>query len=162
EASQDLNPWVRAAAVQGLARATSGRSNLEERLGPFLTDDHSRVREVAALSLLEPEVRDAAGWHWQLNMFQYERNWVNPTEPTSVNEDQLLKVLDSKPAFLNTLREHLLNTNGLVKSAFAVLLAQHGDFDGISKMVAERQRQPSEESRATGALDPLLAGIALS
>ena len=160
QALKDANVWVRAAAVQGLARSTSDRAALETRLTPFLGDTNSRTADVAALALLEPELRTASGLHWSISNFQFEEIQASASESVTVNEDRPLTVLESKPKYLETAREHLLTTNGAVRVIFALLLAQHGQFEGIDRLLA---RQSDREVSKTGTLpEALLAGIALS
>jgi hypothetical protein len=160
KALKDSNPWVRSAAVQGLARTAMERAPLEERVGPLLADADSRMAAWAALALLLPELRALAGMDWQFNMFQFDDLYVHGGSVVSLNEDQPLKTLETKPAFLDQARRHLGATNPVATMIFALLLAQHGEFDGVDRLVA----QPQEEMLETrGALpDALLTGIALS
>src|SRR5207249_2581400 len=65
----DSNGWVRAAALSGLARTIKDRPGLERLLPPLLTDPDKRVAQMAALGLLEPETRSAAGLDYAWNNF---------------------------------------------------------------------------------------------
>jgi len=160
KALQDSNPWVRRAGVQGLARAVTDRPVLENLIGPFVGDTNSHVAEAAALALLEPELRAAAGLQWYLSFFQIEEVRTSSSYSFSINEDRPLAALDNKPAYLEQARRRLSSTNESETVTFALLLAQHGEFDGLDRLLAQ---SPAREDDSRGsAPDALLAGIALS
>src|SRR5262249_2357054 len=58
-------------------------------------------------------------------------------------------------------RRWLVATNELRAAVFALLLAQHGHFDGMERLLAQR-REPTRGQEDRVLLDPLLTGIALS
>src|SRR5207249_9394004 len=84
-ALKDSNGWVRAAAVLGLSRTAKDRLTLEQCLGPLLADADKKVVQKAALCLLDPETRAAAGVEYQLNKFEFEKlsSWSSSYEPPS-------------------------------------------------------------------------------
>jgi len=160
KALKDSNACVRVAAVQGLARSASERTVLEARLGPFVGDSHLRTSDVAALALLEPALRALSGLQFYLGSFQFEEIHASASESYSINEERPLTMIETKPKYLDAARENLLATNGGVRVILALLLAQHGDFSGIDRLLA-RQSEPDANKTATST-DALLTGIALS
>jgi hypothetical protein len=161
KARQDPSPWVRASAVRSLTRASNERATLEQRVGPLVGDTDEHVAAIAAMALLEQPVRVAAGLEWQFNYFRFEDLYVAPSEGVVTSEDRPLVTLASQPPFLEPARHWLIATNELRASVFALLLAQHGQFDGLERLVAQRPETPrGPEDRVL--LDPLLTGIALS
>jgi HEAT repeat protein/thioredoxin-related protein len=160
KALAETNAWVRATAAQGLAHGLKDRSALEARLGPLLADPGPHVAEVAALGLLEAEVRQAAGLQWTFDHFQYQSLHAGASEGYALNEDRPLTTLESKPAFLEDVRRRLTSTNVQETVIFALLLAQHGEFDGVDQLVA-RKKELIEERDVVSA-DAVLTGIALS
>jgi len=160
KALKDPSPWVRMAGVQGVARAITDRAALEERLGPLVGDADGRVAEVAALALLESELRAAAGLEWNLSYFRFEELRAGSIESVSLNEERPLAALENKPAYLEAARRQLASTNEVESLSFALLLAQHGEFDGIDRLMA---RPPGRDDDKSGMLpDALLAGVTLS
>jgi len=160
KALKDASPWVRMAGVQGVARAITDRAALEERLGPLVGDADGRVAEVAALALLESELRAAAGLEWNLSYFRFEELRAGSIESVSLNEERPLAALENKPAYLEAARRQLASTNEVESLSFALLLAQHGEFDGIDRLMA---RPPGRDDDKSGMLpDALLAGVTLS
>jgi hypothetical protein len=160
-ALKDASPWVRIAGVQGKARVITERAVLEERIGPMLDDSDGRVAEVASLALLESELRAAAGLQWNLTFFRFEELRAGSSESVTVNEDRPLVALENKPAYLQRARRHLVSTVEVEKGiAFALLLAQHGEFDGMDRLMSQLPERDDDKSETLP--DALLAGIALS
>src|SRR5205085_2613883 len=122
-AVKDSNPWVRLAGVQGFARATTERPSLEERIGPLIADTNTQVAAAAALALLEPEVRTAAGLQWDLDYFRYQEFRAGSSESVGGNEERPLATLENKPPYLDQARRHLATTNDQERTIFALLLA---------------------------------------
>src|SRR5206468_8529804 len=107
KALKDSSPWVRWAGVQGLARTSTNRTALEERVGPLLASTNLHVAYVAAMALLEPELRSLAGLQYQLDFFRFEDFQTGASQGAPVNEDRPLATLESKPAYLEGARGHL-------------------------------------------------------
>jgi HEAT repeat protein len=160
KALKDSSPWVRWAGVQGLARAATERAALEERVGPLLASTNLYVAYVAAMALLEPELRSLAGLQYQLDFFRFEDFQTGSSQGVPINEDRPLATLESKPAYLEGARGHLTASNEVVRAVFALLLAQHGEFDGVDRIVA--QLPENSPNKFTTLPDTLLTGIALS
>ena len=160
KALQDTNGWVRGAAAQAFARMLKERAALEAKLGTLLADEHGYPRRVAALALLEPDVRQTAGLQWQLDFFRYEEMQTGRSEGYSVNEARPLAPLETKPAYLESARQWLKATNAEVITPFALLLAQHGELDGVDRLVEIRGELSEEKLQVLP--DPLLTAIALT
>ncbi|MBI2191272.1 MAG: HEAT repeat domain-containing protein [Planctomycetes bacterium] len=175
-AAADENPWVRHAAIKGLAPKLPDRSALETKLGPFLTDPDDRVVTVAAIGLLLPETRTQAGMDWLYSQFQYESGqaWVrNRAVSRDSGRDRPLAALKTHPDFIEAVRARMagsprkgeaaprsqeeIGVRSRLLEALALLLAQYGDFSGLDFLI---------EHRAPGRLEVndsiLLAGIGLS
>jgi HEAT repeat protein/thiol-disulfide isomerase/thioredoxin len=157
---KDSNGWVRGAAAQALARQIKDRPALEEKLGPLLDDSHPSPRRVAALALLEPEIRQIAGLQWQMDYFRYEEMQTGQSEGYGVNEERPLRPLDTKPPYLAAARRWLKSTNAEAVMPFALLLAQHGEFEGVERLIEMRRELLEDKSQVLP--DPLLTGIALT
>jgi hypothetical protein len=153
------NAWVRLAAVQSVARKSKDRAWLEQHVGPLLADRDVRVAETAAVALLEPEIRQAAGFYSELRYFRYENfSGGRMDMETGITTDRPLTTLDHQPVFLAQVRQQLTRTNATESAAFVLLLAQYGDFSGVDRML---EQQPDDiESR--GLENAVLSGIALS
>lgn len=160
KAMQDTNGWVRGAAVQATARSLKDRPALEARLGPLLADEHAYPRRVAALALLEPEIRQTAGLQWQLDLFRYDDLQTGRSEGYSPNDTRPLTPLDTKPAYLESARKWLKSTNAEAVTPFALLLAQHGERAGLERLIEIRSELSEEKSQALP--DSLLTAIALA
>jgi hypothetical protein len=158
KAVTDSDPWVRAAGAAALARHSKDRDILEQRLAPLLADTDQHVAEVAACALLEPELRDAAGLSSTLDYFQFNDHYGGAST-TRTTSERPLTTLETKPVFLASARKWLSATNE-DSSAFAILLAQYGEFDGIDQLVARRAEADTESFRQANYA--VLAGIALS
>lgn len=158
-AARDPNPWVRMAVVRALARAAKDRATLEARLEPMLHDADPLVVRHAALGLLEPELRQAAGLDAEFDStFRFGDVQVS-SGSTHAEEQRPLTLLDHKPPFLDHVRAGLASAGAKLRAPFALLLAQYGDFSGVDRLVAGTAGE-QEESDTGGA--PALAGIALS
>jgi len=160
KASTDANHWVRGSAARALARNIKNRANLEQHLAPLLADTNLPVANVAAVGLLEPETRQAAGLDDELNYFQFESVSGGRTGSSSQNDDRPLTVLEGKPGFLASAQKWLTTANGQESLAFALLLAQYGDFSGVDRLATQLTGLDNERNES--ATYPLLAGIALS
>jgi hypothetical protein len=160
KALADPNPWVRCSAVKSLARNTKDRAALEARLAPLLTDTNLDVAATVAVALLEPEVRQGASMQWELNYFVFETVRGGRSQSYSQNEDRPLMPQEIKPPFLPSVRERLKETPLDSLPAFALLLAQYGEFDGVDRLVAQLATLDSDKDRI--ATEALLTGIALS
>jgi len=154
KAVTDLDPWVRAAAVASLARHSKDRARLEQYVGPLLSDTNSHVAQVAACALLEPEVRLASGLEQTIQYFQFEEHHGGRMG-SSTPDARPLTMLEGKPAFLPSARKWL-STKNEASEAFALLLAQYGEFDGLDQLVSRRAEASQEDHEI------VLAGIALS
>lgn len=159
KATTDPNLWVRAAGVSALARKLTDRVVLEQSMGPLVADKDLHVAAIAACALLEPEVRQASDLNW-LDYFQFEGGHNGGRERTMESSDRPLTVSDGKPAFLQSARNWLSATNAEYTQAFALLLAQYGEFDGIDKLLSKRTG--AHKSYGDEANGVLLAGIGLS
>lgn len=160
QALGDPNPWVRDSAVRAIFRSTKDHSALETNLAPMLADTNLSVAAAAAVALLEPETRQAAGLDNELATFEYKTVRGGRSESSSQSNDRPLRPLPTKPAFLQTARKWLARTNGEAAEPFALLLAQYGEFDGVDQLV--KQAGSTDLQNQQGASDVLLAGIALS
>jgi len=156
----DSNAWVRGSAIRALARNTKDRVVLEQRLALSLADTNLSVAATAALALLEPEICQAAGLDNRLNFFEFESVRGGRSESSSRDEERPLTTLENKPAFLQPARERLSATNAEEVVAFALLLAQYGEFAGVDQLVARRTAPDSADERDFA--NALLTGIALS
>jgi HEAT repeat protein/thiol-disulfide isomerase/thioredoxin len=158
KAVTDSNSWVRAAAAGALARRSPERATLEQRMGPLLADTNAYVATVAACALLEPEVRMAAGLGSTTAYFRFGEHYGGVSESTSAEERPLM-VIEAKPAFLDSARKWLASTNEDI-TAFAILLAQYGEFDGLDRLLSRRAGLHAESiDRGESAI---LAAVALS
>jgi len=160
KAMQDTNGWVRGTAAQAMARTLKARSELDTRLGPLLADEHPYPRRVAALALLEPEIRQTAGLQYQLDYFRYDDVQTGRSEGYSLNDTRPLAPLESKPAYLESARKWLKSTNTEAVTPFALLLAQHGEQVGLDRLI--ELRAELSEDKAEVLPDPLLTAIALA
>ena len=168
KAIKDSNSWVRVAALQGMARAADTRPGglrstdtlLAKYAGELLGDPSPEVAQVAALALLENEIRKGASLDWQFEYFRYEKITVSAGmhyDPNS--EERPLTAIETKPGFLEIARQRLSDSKSEHPEPFALLLAQHGEFDGIEKLIAARAGVKGLEA---GTQDTLLVAIALS
>jgi HEAT repeat protein len=160
KALQETNGWVRGTAAQALARTLKDRATLEARLGPLVADEHGYPRRVAALALLEPEIRQTAGLQWQFDYFRYDDMQTGRSEGYSVSEARPLTPLETKPAYLESARKWLKATNAEVITPFALLLAQHGELDGVERLIEIRGELSDGKMQVLP--DPLLTAIALT
>jgi HEAT repeat protein len=156
----DTNGWVRGAAAQALARTSKSRPELEARLGPVVADEHPYPRRVAALALLEPEIRQTAGLQWQLDFFRYEETQTGRSEGYSMNDTRPFTPLETKPAYLEPARKWLKTTNAEAVMPFALLLAQHGEQAGLERLIELRGELSEDKSQVLP--DSLLIAIALA
>jgi len=154
KAVTDPNPWVRAAAVASLAHHAKDRARLEQYAGPLLSDTNSHVAQVAACALLEPELREAAGLQQSIEYLQFEEHHGGHSESSS-SDARPLTMLEGKPAFLEPARKWLSAKNE-ESEAFALLLAQYGEFDGLDQLISRRADASQDDHEV------VLAGIALS
>ena len=156
-AARDANAWVRAASVRGLVRQSTDRPALEARLTPLLADPNPHVARQAALGLLEPETLAATDWDY--TSFEFEKVRAHSGNFNPDRNQRPLAVLETRPAFLDSLRQRLATAAPSDVAVFALLLAQYGDFAGMDRLLetAGTTKHGSRES-----LGPALAGIALS
>jgi thioredoxin 1 len=160
KALADSNAWVRAAAVQSLARHSTDRTALEARLGPLLADTNLHVAATAASALLEPEVRQAAELGEMLDNFKFETVYGGRDSTSTTSDERPLTTLEAKPAFLQQARDWMMATNTEESVVFALLLAQYGQFDGVERLIARGvEADPKNELVF---VNGLLTGIALS
>jgi HEAT repeat protein/thioredoxin-related protein len=159
QALTDANPWVRVAALTGLARLIKDRAALELRLGPLLADGDETVSLRAMLALLEPEVRSAAGIDFGLYYFVFKNVQAGYSSLPLSQEERPLVPLDRKPAFLDPLRRRLGKATDEDLALIALLLAQYGDFSGVDRLT---QTAPASGPDAYEIMNVTLAGIALS
>ncbi len=160
KAIADPDPWVRGSAVRAIARNTKDRPALEQYLAPKLADTNLPVATAAAVALLEPETRQAAGLEGELNFFEFEAVRGGRSQSVNQNDERPLTILESKPPFLQQARDWVTATNIEERAAFALLLAQYGEFDGVDRLAAQSAALNSENDQR--AADTLLTGIALS
>jgi hypothetical protein len=151
---------VRASAVKAVARNIQDRPARERHLSAALSDTNLAVATTAAVALLEPEIRAAAGLENELDYFEFETVRGGRIRSYHQSDERPLAILESKPAFLPAVREHLRATNAAESVAFMLLLAQHGEFDGVDRLVDRLAALNSDTD--SGAADALLTGIALS
>jgi HEAT repeat protein len=157
-ALEDANAWVRAAAVVSFARLSKDRASTETRLGPMILDPDTRVARKAAVALLEPETREAAGLNGYEGRFEYEN--IHIWSPSSVSPDQRpLTLLSSKPAYLEHARKRLAESSVEDAALLGLLLAQHGDFGGLERLASSPVPPDSQDD---GVQETIAAMIALS
>ncbi len=160
-ALRDANVWVRAAAIQALTGSKMDRADFQQRAGPMVGADDHGAAVIAALALLEPNLRQASGYAWQFEYFSYED--LRTGSGSSIGgTDAPLQILTNQPPYLALARRQLDHLEGEVAEPFALLLAQHGDFSGLDQVLA--QQSPST-SNDRGGFDPpngLLAAVQLS
>ena len=160
KAAADPNPWVRGSAARALARTVKARASLEQFVAPLLSDTNVSVASAAAAALLEPETRSAAGLDSDLQYFEFESVRGGRTETQTQNDERPLAVLEGKPSFLPAVQKALAGASGEESSAFALLLAQYGDFSGIDKLVASAATMNSSDNEEPS--NVALTGIGLS
>ena len=160
KAITDSNPWVQAAGIKAIARNTKDRPALEQHLAPLLSETNLVVATAAAMALLEPEILQAAGLMDEMNYFEFENVRGGRSQSYSRNDERPLTTLDSKPAYLQPARERLAAAPAESSAAFVLLLAQHGEFDGVDRLVAQWSSLNSKNG--PGNVEELLTGIALS
>lgn len=160
KAIADPNPWVQAAGIKAIARNTKDRPALEQHLAPLLSETNLVVATAAATALLEPEIRQAAGLMDDMNYFEYENVHGGRSQSYNQNDERPLTTLDSKPVYLQPARERLAAAPAESSAAFVLLLAQHGEFDGVDRLAAQWSSANSHNDRSDA--DALLTGIALS
>ena len=160
KAIADPNPWVQAVGIKAMARNTKDRPALEQHLAPLLSETNLVVATPTATALLEPEIRQAAGLMDDLSYFEFENARGGRSRSYSQNEERPLTALDSKPAYLQPARERLAAAPAESSAAFVLLLAQHGEFDGVDRLAAQWLSENSHNDQ--GDADALLTGIALS
>ena len=156
--SQDTNAWVRLAAINALGRHTSDRAALEKEIAPFLADKDPKVVQAAATWLLEPETRSNAGFGYPVNYFRYESIMAGSYDSMDESEQRPLAPMDSKPAFLETIRERLKDAPVEDLAAYSLLLAQYGDNAGLDLLLEKHSGQGGEAELETS----VLAAIALA
>jgi HEAT repeat protein/thioredoxin-like negative regulator of GroEL len=158
-AVKDANPWVRAAAVPGLARTAKDRAALETRLAPLLADQDKKVVERASIGLLEAETRAAAGIDYMFDHFEFEKihAWSGSYEPKT--DQRPLAALETKPAFLDLVRQRLAQSSDEDVWLPALLLAQYGDFTGLDRML---QSEIAGTKKSNGLGNVLPAMVSLS
>lgn len=144
----DSNGWVRVAAVSGLNRAIKDRPTLERLLGPLLADSNKKVAEMAAIGLLEPETRSAAGLGYSSGYFEFEKVhvWSGIYEPN--NDQRPLATLQGNPPFLETARQKLASAAPEDATLQALLLAQYADFTGLDCFTKGALTETQNESQA--------------
>jgi HEAT repeat protein/thiol-disulfide isomerase/thioredoxin len=132
---KDSNGWVRRAAVLGIGRHVKDRSSLERNLEPLLADADKKVARSAAIALLEPETRAAAGLDYDAAYFEFEkiRAWTGGYSPG--RDQRPLATLPGKPAFLDLARRQSQENNQEDAIFPALLLAQYGDFTGLDRVL---------------------------
>jgi hypothetical protein len=161
KALADPNEWVRYAAVQGLARREKERPALEAKVGPLLSETNLHVATAAALALLDPEIRQAAGLETVAGNFVFEGHLGGDFNgQVNAANGRPLTPLEGKPPFLEPAKKWLATTKLSESIPFAMLLAQYSQFDGLDRLVAS-----AGEAGANGENqidEALLAGIALS
>jgi len=160
QALADPSPWVRESAIKSLVRITKDRAALEPPLTPMLADTNLPVAATAAVALLEPEIREAADLGEELNVFEFESARGGRMRNINQTDDRPVTTLDTKPAYLPTARAWVTNAPPEAAATFAVLLAQHGEFDGVDRLVAQ-WAAPKSRNEADDT-DVILTGLALS
>ena len=129
-------------------------------LGPLVADSDWRVSTTAAVALLEPQVRWAAGMEGSLKYFRYgEATGGRDDTPLQSYERPLLPLADT-PAFLPTANSRLAAAGDEALAALALLLAQYGQFEGLDRLAARRAELESEQG--FGVATVLVTGVALS
>jgi len=123
-----------------------------------LADSDQHVARRAALGLLEPETRSAAGLNYQFESFEFE-NIPASTVSSPGRGPAPVGLSRNQAPFLDQARRLLVGAAPEDSPAFALLLAQYGDFSGLDRLLGN---QPDDvESRSETALAGL-TGIALS
>ena len=155
------NEWVRRAAVQSLVRQAKERPALEAKIGPLVSETNLQVAAVAALSLLEPEVRQAADLENFSADFEFEsHHGGNLAASFNQADSRPLTRLEGKPAFLEPAKKWLATAKPAEAVPFALLLAQYGQFDGLDRLIAgSGDASSAGENEIDNAV---MAGIALS
>lgn len=160
-AAKDTNAWVRLAALRSLARVTDKPDQMEARLAPMLSDPDLRVARLAAVGLLEPEVRNAVGRSSWLNDFEFEGvGGMSRSYSYSSESERPLMRLESKPPWLEEARKQFAREPGDNNAPFAVLLAQFGEFEALDQLIGLWRK--TEARDRTGMMASITTGIALS
>jgi HEAT repeat protein len=154
EALASTNDWVRIAGVQALALHSSGRDQLETWLGPLLLHSNREVAMIAAVGLLEPEVRQSAGLQARLLRFNFPGVADEAIELSTSNTEGPLAPLKQQPAFLDAIQANLRTPATEDTCLQALLLAQYGRREGIDHCIAQ--------ATAGLGLDAILTAIALT
>jgi hypothetical protein len=157
----DAEPWIRRAAVVGLARGLGRMEEREALLGPFLRDESREVVRVAVIALLTPELRNEAGARYELRKFRYGGRVDVYASTRSFSAQRPPSVLPRRPSFLAAARK-LFDSGPAAEDdavslepVLALLLAQYGDFEpfhAYARKVSDARQISSE----------LVAGISLS
>jgi hypothetical protein len=115
------------------------------------------VAEIAAVGLLEPETRSAAGLDYASSYFEFEKLhvWSGPSEPSA--DQRPLATLQGNPAFLEAARQKLASASSDDAALPTLLLAQYGDFTGLDRFM---KGTPAEIQ--TGLGGTVLTAIGLS
>jgi HEAT repeat protein/thioredoxin-related protein len=157
---KDSNAWVRAAAAQALANAGLAREELEKYLEPLVGEADPHVTAMAALGLLEPELRYAAGYQWQFAYFQFEDVQVGSSDSYGITEQRPPTVLTNRPAYLDAAQRRISTLPPEEATPLALLLVQHGVFDGLDQIL---KAEGGVESRGhTMAQEALLTAMNLT
>ena len=159
KALSDTNAWVRVAAISAIVRIAKDRETVEARVAPLLADSDPQVARRAAIALLEPECRAAAGLNSEFDSFQFDNAVAGSFSSSFDGEQRPLAVLEQKPTFLEEARRRLGSHDPKDLVAFGLLLAQYGDFSEVERIVMDTS-QTNDEERMSGS--PSLAAIALS
>lgn len=156
----DSDTWVRVAAAKSISRLVPEREKRESLLLPALGRSESSEAGSAAVGLLQDEVRNATGLSFEEQIFEFGATRVRLNSSySSSSSDRPLTPLGARPQIVEAARAWLGRAKGAELVAFAVLLAQYGDFSGIDPLAESWKREPSGSSLEA---QSLLTAIALS
>ncbi len=135
----DADPWVRRAAVMGIAARSESQEQREEFLGPLLSDPAPDVIQAAIIALLDNDIRRRAGLDDQLPEYMYQNVEFDMSEEDYYYRESFtrpLTVIPRNPAFLDQ-AQVLFETSATsghprwIQSASGLLMAQYGRFEAL-------------------------------
>ena len=156
-ALHETNDAIRIVAIQGIDAAIKDRAERENLLAPLLADEKQNVRHIAAIALIDSDIRDAAQIGYMLKMSPF--GGIHSSYSYTTDEDRPLPTPFPKPAFAQSIIEQLPNMNAAELPTFALLLGQYGVFDALDRAIAALGNAPAGRHEAD---NEILIAVGLS
>jgi hypothetical protein len=121
-------------AIQGIDASIKDRAERENLLAPLLADEKQNVRHLAAIALIDSDIRDAAQIGYVMKVSPF--GGIHSSYSYTTDEDRPLPATFQKPAFAQSIIEQLPNMNADELPTFALLLGQYGIFDALDRAIA--------------------------